>query len=314
MVLWQEILIVLGCIVAGFMIGLLLIFLFRHKKLKLYSFINKESNFNKTESFEGAVNKPLNNRNNKSIEHEDPLEVLVKNHKNSINAKSSKQPIMTDVIGNVDIINHNNAPTTGKEEKPQQPVIPRTVLVTPGNRQLVEQPRKFNEQIISPEPAIINRKITLVTDEPEKTSAPDAIRGSEITSQKTAPASENQKVFLEPNKPEPEIFQPIATTPIERQKESPNSELIAELETNLAIATAPWANKLIPFQTKYWYSKHVESDLLLSSHYKELMPLYVDMGLANNIVWLATEIGHRSKELDESYIKLCSGVADGLKK
>jgi hypothetical protein len=40
--------------------------------------------------------------------------------------------------------------------------------------------------------------------------------------------------------------------------------------------------------------------------------LYVDVGLANNIVWLATEIGHRSKELDESYIKLCASIAERI--
>jgi hypothetical protein len=282
MVLWQEILIVLGCIVAGFMIGLLLMFLFRRKKLKPYLRINKESDFIKTEDFKGTVATPLNNRINKLSMDEDPLELLVKNHKNSINAENSKQPV--------------------------------TALVTPGNQQLVEEPKKFSEQIISPEPAIISRKNILVTEEPEKTSMPFVLKGSEITAQNTTPIAENQKVFPEQNKPEPEILRPINTTRVESQEDSPNSGLIKELETNLAIATTPWANKLIPFQTKYWYSKHGESELLLTSHYKELMPLYVDMGLANNIVWLATEIGHRSKELDESYIKLCSGIADGLKR
>ena len=282
MVLWQEILIVLGCIVAGFMIGLLLMFLFRRKKLKSYSLVNKESDSIKTEGFKDTVATLSNNNMNKLSMDEDPLEVLVKNYKNSINTENSKQPV--------------------------------TALVTLSNQQLVEEPKKFSEQIISQEPAIINRKNTLVTEEPKKTSTPGALKASEITGQKTTPVVENQKVFLEPNKLEPEILQPVNMTPIERQKESPNSGLIKELETNLAIATIPWANKLIPFQTKYWYAKQGESELLLTSHYKELMPLYVDMGLANNIVWLATEIGHRSKGLDESYIKLCSGIADGLKR
>jgi hypothetical protein len=36
--------------------------------------------------------------------------------------------------------------------------------------------------------------------------------------------------------------------------------------------------------------------------------------LANNVVWLATEMNHRSKELDESYIKLCAGIAERIQK
>ena len=44
-----------------------------------------------------------------------------------------------------------------------------------------------------------------------------------------------------------------------------------------------------------------------------MIQLYVDISLANNVVWLATEIGHRSKELDESYMKLCSGIAERIK-
>jgi hypothetical protein len=51
----------------------------------------------------------------------------------------------------------------------------------------------------------------------------------------------------------------------------------------------------------------------MASHLQDLIQLYVDISLANNVVWLATEIGHRSKELDESYMKLCSGIAERIK-
>jgi hypothetical protein len=99
-----------------------------------------------------------------------------------------------------------------------------------------------------------------------------------------------------------------------RQNESPKSDIIKELETNLAIATTPWANKLLSFQTRCWDSKHADGEPLLNSHIQDLMQLYIDVGLANNIVWMATEFGHRSKELDESYAKLCASIAERIKK
>jgi hypothetical protein len=87
-----------------------------------------------------------------------------------------------------------------------------------------------------------------------------------------------------------------------------------ELETNLAVASTPWTDKLISFQTKFWDVSHGEFEPMLATHHQELIQLYVDIRLANNIVWLAREIGSRSKELDESYIKLCADIAANIKK
>jgi hypothetical protein len=99
-----------------------------------------------------------------------------------------------------------------------------------------------------------------------------------------------------------------------KQKESPKSDFTAELETNLAIASTPWTDKLISFQTKCWDVSHGEFEPMSAIHQQELIQLYVDIGLANNIVWMAREIGSRSKELDESYIKLCADIAANIKK
>ena len=86
------------------------------------------------------------------------------------------------------------------------------------------------------------------------------------------------------------------------------------MEANLVVASQPCADKLNPFQTEYWDINHGEFDPLLTTHHQEMMQLYIDIGLANNIVWLATEINHRTKELDESYNKLCFGIAENIKK
>jgi hypothetical protein len=81
-----------------------------------------------------------------------------------------------------------------------------------------------------------------------------------------------------------------------------------------AIATTPWSNKVLPFQTSSWDSGHGEGEVLLAPHIHEIIQLYIDIGLANNMVLMATEIGHRSKELDESYMRLCTNTAEGAKK
>ncbi len=113
---------------------------------------------------------------------------------------------------------------------------------------------------------------------------------------------------------EPEIIPQKITPMVEKQKESPKSDFVKELETNLAIATIPWADKLLRFQTSSWDSLHGEGEPSMGMQSQEIIQLYVDIGLANNIVWLSTEIGHRSRELDESYIKLCAVIAERLKR
>jgi hypothetical protein len=132
---------------------------------------------------------------------------------------------------------------------------------------------------------------------------------------RNAPISENQ---IKPHRTNastgPEIIDPKIPSTMAKQKESIQSDIIKELETNLAIATIPWSDKLLSFQISCWDSKHTEGEPLLTSHVQDLIQLYMDVGLANNIVWMATEFGHRSKELDESYIKLCTSIAERIKK
>jgi hypothetical protein len=128
------------------------------------------------------------------------------------------------------------------------------------------------------------------------------------------PVMETQVQISEHAEPEPvmaEMKSAPASTPL---VESLKSEFIKELEANLAVATSPWSDHLQSFQTKCWDEKHGQYEPLLSDHHQELIQLYVDIGLANNIVWLATEIGHRSKELDDSYIKLCSSISESIKR
>jgi len=92
-----------------------------------------------------------------------------------------------------------------------------------------------------------------------------------------------------------------------------NHLLSKNWKTNLTIATAPWKRQADAFSNSLLDAKLEKVEPSLMSHLQDLIQLYVDISLANNVVWLETEIGHRSKELDESYIKLCSGIAQRIK-
>jgi hypothetical protein len=139
--------------------------------------------------------------------------------------------------------------------------------------------------------------------------------------QKTEIAAGNKTPFLvDPNinsdlniPGKPEIINDKIITIKEKHKKSRQSSFIKELDTNLKIATAPWKDRPVPFQTTCWDAKLEKVEPGMVSHLQDLIQLYVDISLANNVVWLATEIGHRSKELDESYIKLCSGIAERIR-
>jgi hypothetical protein len=155
----------------------------------------------------------------------------------------------------------------------------------------------------------------LKLENPEVLSKPDWPTKPEVGVHKNINLSMEQQII--PGSPIPEeseIVTPEIIPIRESKKETTRSDFIMELETNLAVATTPWADKLISFQTRSWDANRGAAEPTALSHLQELIQLYVDIDLANNVVWLATEMNHRSKELDESYIKLCAGIAERIQK
>ncbi len=156
-----------------------------------------------------------------------------------------------------------------------------------------------------------------------KTPIEAAVQTSEDVITEAAETISQEKAILETKKLSlegefPEVLvttgrqRDTTTVMVKHLPQSSRSNLDRELDSNLTIASTPWAYKLLQFQTSVWDSKHGEHEQLMTSHTQELIQLYVDIALANNIVWLSTELGHRSKELDESYIKLCKGIAERI--
>lgn len=90
------------------------------------------------------------------------------------------------------------------------------------------------------------------------------------------------------------------------------SPALQELESNLAIATNP--SNLVNFKVESWNTKRSEFNAVNADLMAELVEAYVDMMLANNVVWLVTELGRESPHLKDSYTQLSIKVAQRLQR
>ena len=99
---------------------------------------------------------------------------------------------------------------------------------------------------------------------------------------------------------------------VEEPQEPIVPELVAEVENNHRIATKPWTGELLPFQTGVWDTSPDKVHILPANLREALTETYTDMRLANSIVWLSTELGRRTHNLDENYMKLRTNIAERL--
>jgi hypothetical protein len=118
----------------------------------------------------------------------------------------------------------------------------------------------------------------------------------------------------EPPAPPPHI----AEDPPPQATESPavldQAGLIQELENNLEIASRPMGEKLGKFQTEVWDAGQSWFNKNKPPFLNELSDAYLDMQLANNVVWLVTELGHESPDFRASYSEVKNRVALRLKR
>ncbi len=103
-----------------------------------------------------------------------------------------------------------------------------------------------------------------------------------------------------------------ATAVVEEQLKPTLPELLAEIENNQRVATEPWSGNLLSFETQVCSTSQDEVHRLPTKLRADLTKAYDDIRLANGIVWLSTELGRRSQNLDEYYLKLCTNIATTL--
>lgn len=98
---------------------------------------------------------------------------------------------------------------------------------------------------------------------------------------------------------------------VEKHLETSVNDLIAEVEHNLNISTKPWSGKLLPFQTNVWDTNQ-DIYTITANIRLDLTQTYADISLANSIVRLSIELGHRRQDLDDKYRELCTSIAERL--
>ena len=90
--------------------------------------------------------------------------------------------------------------------------------------------------------------------------------------------------------------------------------LLAELEKNHGLSIESRPDKLVPFQTDIWDASPDVPNILTSSLKWELTQAYLDMYMANNIIWFLKEFDVESPVLSEQYKEMCDRIAASLSK
>ena len=307
------VLIALGSVVAGILCAFLFYNISQRFQKRRQALLQKNVNLITNETTKQVVaTTVIGGINNLNGHKRDALEILFKNHNNittfekyrispKLNVEEpeiiNQKRIMVggipwkspklNALQQQTIVDYKNTPTSENQiESHQLDVLKGPEIISPKEISMVRKPKKLSKGNASREQETLKQKHTLAMEEPNQSPIPDFSR-------------------------EPEIINP--KRPAVRKSESPQSDIVKELETNLAIATTPWSDKLLPFQTSCWDSRPAEDGPLHITYFEDLIQLYIDVGLTNNIVWMSTEFGHRSKELDESYMKLCASIAERIK-
>jgi hypothetical protein len=315
MATWQIILIVVECIAAVLLITLNI---YRRKHVKSQASYNADKDIISQKGQEVAkftVQKSTINPSNtlsEDVYNSSAIYAQIRKHNDAITAKE-------------------------KEKNLSQPAIEREKSVPSSNKPQWNTQNRPNDPVVSKESSSINNQSSKIVEKQEKFAGSNTQRGNNISSDKTIPAQVVPKQVVKPSVTAPGIapqgiahasqsnpkpVEPISHGPvITPQKSIPepgngarsvNSDLVMELKTNQAIAATPWGDKLMPFQNKCWSTAHGRSEGLDVNIHQELIQLYADINLANHIVWMGNEIGHRSQELNDSYLKLRASIANRI--
>jgi hypothetical protein len=233
---------------------------------------------------------------------------------------------------------HNNAVTAAeKNHNLSQPATEREKSVTSSDKPQGNTQNRPDEKVVSKESLNINYPNGKVAEKPEKFAGSNTQPGKNISSDQILPPQVGPKEVQKPSvtafgiaqqgsasAPPPNLKSvgPISQGPVTMPKKrapesvkgalSVHSDLVMELETNRTIATTPWSDKLVPFQNNCWNTAHGRFEGLDVNIHQELIQLYADINLANHIVWMGNEIGHRSQDLNESYLKLRVSIANRI--
>jgi hypothetical protein len=272
---WQVVLIILGAIVVGLLVGYFLYYL----SIRAAAFF-RENLVRQRASRKAAPVPPV-------VKQETLKPAATPSVRQpEATPPAAKQPVTTPSAVKQPVA----APQQAKPPVTTPPPVKQPQATPPAAKQPVTTPSAVKQPVAAPQQAK-----PLVTT-PPPTKQPEA----------TPPAAKQPVTTSSPS-PQPSL--PPSSSPPPKPI---MPELISEIENNRRIAAQPWSGTLFSFQTRVWDSNQDQLQLIPANLREELKEAYFDISLANSIVWLATEMGRRSEHLDESYTKLCSGIAQRL--
>ena len=168
-------------------------------------------------------------------------------------------------------------------------------LVKQPNPAAVKQPVAAHSSLPRSVPAVSPSAMK----QPTLVASPTVSQTATAVQQATAIAAQPTVVAPKPAAEKPKV-------------QLPKSDVYKELESNLNVATAPWSGKVTAFQTTAWDANPDKIEPGLAEKRAEITEVYIDIRLANNIVWISNELGNKSPNLDESYRKLCTKIAERI--
>jgi hypothetical protein len=195
-------------------------------------------------------------------------------------------------------------------EKPKPPISKPALLTVEKSQSAVSKPAILSVEPFETKPAEKRQKPVIMAEE----TLEKFISKSKSPPLSVAQAPPPKSTPVPPTSTKKAVVPPAAAPRVVPPAPPPKSAAILELETNLLIATRPSADKLASFQTDVWNTRRSEFNAVNSQILGELTEAYVDMLLANNIVWLVNELGRDSQDLRASYSELKNKVADRLKR
>jgi hypothetical protein len=92
------------------------------------------------------------------------------------------------------------------------------------------------------------------------------------------------------------------------------SELVKEVEGNLATAVTASSGKMSAFQSGAFDSSRSRLNSISDDLADMLTEAYTDIRLANTLVWLSKDLGRQSNEMESGYLRLCGKISERLQK
>lgn len=90
--------------------------------------------------------------------------------------------------------------------------------------------------------------------------------------------------------------------------------LLLELEKNHELAIKSKPDQLVPFQTDTWDASPDVANMLTGNLKRELTQAYLDMSVANDLVWFLEELDIKRPLFDAHYTKMCDRISTSLSK